>query len=544
MQLDSTQLREYSFFLCCNTGKPINFGLHLLKNTKIYLVTFFSAKPPSREGSRDRGLAVPPKAVPQKDSVDKHKRNSNVSLPTNHRDKNCGSDMKDKNVKMDSMTGSLPSVASSASVAGMPTQKPVSGIPAHMTKSMSASVLPVHHEASPVKTLNVPKPRSPTPPEDPTLPTRYLDITQFKAPEDLEGEVEHQKPPVSNPNPDMNQLTLMLQQGMSIPEVAKAMNIKLDEQTHELLSTLKQQLDLATALAKQSTIGQGSTVPGQGEVGKTYDYSDVNFANAGENNTVNDVNQKPGENTGVQVALNQMLTKQQGQVVPDYRAQDPAYPQARDPSGSVYYTDSRDPYSQRPLDTSVGDVPNTSFSDKGIQGENYSSYGADSLNRTDIPDSVTYGEFNRDPNISSGLNSEIHSSGFSRYNSGDSRSGSVQKQYSYGSDYSDSEGAQKISSHRNSSSSSYSGGASGGLIGSPPFRNTGDSHIGTGSGPGFGRQASDEGKFNRGHGSYGNKPQGYKGGQSFGRGGPQPLMAYDSGRGRGRHGRGGYREKW
>lgn len=506
-------------------------------------------KPPSREGSRARELAGPQKGIPPKEIIDKQKRNSSVSA--NHRDKISGPESKDKNVKIESMSASLPSVASTSSLAGMLPQKPSSGIPAHLSKSMSTSALLGQHEASPVKPLIVPKPRSPTPPEDPTLPTRYLDITQFKAPEDLEGEEEHHKAaaPVSNPNPDMNQLTQMLQQGLSIPEVAKAMNIKLDEQTHELLTTLKQQLDLATALAKQSAVNQGSAVPNQEGVGKTYDYSNASFSVAGENNSnINSVNQPPaGDNTGVQIALNRMLTKQQGQVVTDYRSQDPTFTQTRDPSGGLYYSDTRDPYSHydnRPLDTSV-ELSDTSFTDKGIAGENFSAYGTDSQNRTDVPDSISYGEYSHDSNISSGLSSDIHPAGLNRYNSGESRPGSVQKQYSYGSDYSDSEGAQKIGSHRNSSSSSYAGpAASGGFIGSPPFRNAGDSQIGAGPGPGFGLQSSDEGKLKRGPGSYGSKPQGYKG-QQFSRGGPRPLMSFDSGRGRGHNnGRGGYREKW
>ncbi|XP_053374468.1 cyclin-dependent kinase 13-like [Mercenaria mercenaria] len=503
-------------------------------------------KPPSREGSRDRGSSVPQKTLPLKEVIDKNKRNSSAS--SNHRDKNSAPELKDKSMKLDNGSGSLPSHGSSASIAGMASQKP--SIPAHIAKSMSTGALSGQHDTPPMKTLNVPKPRSPTPPEDPTLPTRYLDITQFKAPEDMEGDDDHQNPPVSNPNPDMNQLTQMLQQGMSIAEVAKSMNIKLDEQTHELLTTLKQQLDLATALAKQSAVNQGSAPPDQGEVGKTYDYSNAKYAKTENSSSLNNLNPNTSDNSGVQIALNQMLTKPQGPVV-DYRAQDPTYSQARDPSGG-YYSDSRDPYSQfdnRPLDTSGGDLSDTSLAEKGIGSEGYSSYGTDSQTRGDIPASVTYGEYNRDSNISSGLNSDIHSTGYNRYSSTETRSGSVQKQYSYGSDYGENEvqGAQ-ITSHRNSNSSNYSGGASGpaSLIGSPPFRNVGDSKVGTGplSNPGFGRQLSDEGKFNRGHGPYGNKPQGYKGGQQFARGGPRPLMSFDSGRGRGSHSRGGYREKW
>jgi hypothetical protein len=507
----------------------------------IYLLfSCIAVKPGSREGSRDRGPSVPQKPVPSKDVTDKNKRNN---LPSGHKDKVSGPELRDRNNKIDNGSVPLPSGGSLSSIAS---QKPSAA--GHISKSMSTSALPGHLE--PIKPLNVPKPRSPTPPEDPTLPTRYLDITQFKAPEDLEGDDEHHAGPVANPNPDMNHLTHMLQQGMSIAEVAKSMNIKLDEQTNELLTTLKQQLDLATALAKQSAVNQGpGSVPSeQGEVGKTYDYSNVNYA-ANENSSgTNNMNPASSDNSGVQMVLNQMLTKQQGSVI-DYRTQDPAYSQARD-SGDGYYNNSRDPYSQvdnRPLDTSGGDLSDTSLTDKSLGAEGYSLYRGDSQTRSDIQAPVTYGEYNRDSNISSGVNSDIHSTGYNRYSNSDSRSGSVQKQYSYGSDYSENEGAQ-ITSHRNSSSSSYTaGGAATGpasLLGSPPFRNTGESQSGSSSlsNPGFGRQLSDEGKFTRGHGPYGNTPQSYKGGQQFNRSAPRPLMSFDTGRGRG--GRGGYREKW
>ena len=500
-------------------------------NKKLIIISV-TVKPGSREGSRDRGSSVQQKPIPSnKEIIDKNKRNTLIS---SHKDKTSGQDVKDRNNKIDNGGSSVPS---GSSLSGMSGQKP--GLPGHISKSMSSSALTVQHE--PIKPLNVPKPRSPTPPEDPTLPTRYLDITQFKAPEDMEGDDDHQAGPVSNPNPDMNQLTQMLQQGMSIAEVAKSMNIKLDEQTNELLTTLKQQLDLATALAKQSAINQGPA--DQGEVGKTYDYSNTNYSVNDNSSGTNNGNPASSDNSGVQIALNQMLTKQQGSVV-DYHTQDPTYSQARD-SGDGYYNNSRDPYSQfdsRPLDTSGGDLSDTSLTDKSLGGEGYSSYRADSQTRTDIQ--APYGEYSRDSNISSGVNSDMHSAGYNRYSNTDSRSASVQKQYSYGSEFGENEGAQ-ITSHRNSSSSGGGGGSGpASLLGSPPFRNSGESQSGSGSlaNPGFGRQLSDEGKFNRGHGPYGNTPQSYKGGQQFNRSAPRPLMSFDTGRGRA--GRGGYREKW
>lgn len=340
---------------------------------------------------------------------------------------------------------------------------------------------------------------------------------------------------MTNPNPDMmNQLTLMLQQGMSTAEVAKTLNIKLDEQTHELLTTLKQQLDLAAALAKQSALSQGATVPdSSARVGKTYDYSNSTYTTATDNSAgVGDVSRQAGDNTGVQLALNQMLSKQG-----DLRSQDPSYNQAGDSAG---FFNSRDPYSQyeRPVDASINEASNSSFTENSLPVDDYPQFGADSQPRAGIPD--TYGDNNRDTSISSGLNSDMNSTGYNRYNNSDGRSSSVQKQYSYGSDYSDGEGAQKISSHRNSSSSSYSGGhpSSAGMLGSPPFRNAGDSA--SGANASFGHQLSDDG---RGPASYGSKSQTFKG-QQFVRApsGARPLMTFDSSRGR--SSRGGYREKW
>lgn len=426
----------------------------------------------------------------QKDG-DKNKRLSSAS--SNHRDKYSNNDhSKDKNSKLEPSMGS--SAANSAS------QKP-----SQITKSVSSSSLPA--QQAPPPPLVVPKPHSPTPPEDPTLPTKYLDITQFKAPEDEEEEHRGEEA-ASNPNPDMNELTAMLQQGMSVEEVAESLNITLDEQTHSLLTTLKKQLDLATAIAKQS-MNQGFAVPDQSGVGKTYDYSNASYSD-------DSANKPSGDSSGVQIALNQMLSQQQGQNFVDYNTQDPSYSQARGPADSVYSSETG------------ADLTNTD------KGEGYSSFRPDSVGRVDMKDSSSFG----DHSISGGVNSD-----FKQYGSDDLRAGSVQKQYSYG----DTDGAQGPGLHRNSSTSSFPGNAAGppGMLSSPPYRNAGDG--GVAANVVYRRTSSEDGKFTRGHGLYGNKPQGYNTAPQFGRGGqggPRPLMSYDvAGRGRGNH-RGGFREKW
>lgn len=370
---------------------------------------------------------------------------------------------------------------------------------------MGTSSLPP--DPPPVKPLNVPKPREPTPPDDPTLPTKYLDITQFKAPEDMEGEEEMSAQAGSaNPNPDMNQLTLMLQQGMSIDEVAKSMNIKLDEQTFELLTTLKQQLDLASALAKQSAISQPGTVLGeQGDVGKTYDYSQ----HGGVASDINSVSAPP--------------PPPQGHIAGSEYPQEPAYPQPRDQPDSAFYGDSRDPYTSydnRNMDlcgdSNLQRTSDGSFRDKSAKGGmDYSGYGSDSASA-----------YPTDP----------VRSGYNRYGEAEPRPG-AQKQYSYGSD-----NGETVHSHRNSSTSSFSGGSSGppSILSPPPFRKS-DSVSSFG-------QHQDEGKYSHGRGGMGRKSPSFAG--HFGRSGPQSgprplLMDHDRGRGRGGFGRGHYSKgKW
>lgn len=372
----------------------------------------------------------------------------------------------------------------------------------------------------PDQPLVKPKHRDPTPPDDPTLPTKYLDITQFKAPEDLEGE-EQSQAGIANANPDMNQLTIMLQQGMSIDEVAKSMNIKLDEQTFELLTTLKQQLDLASALAKQSAIGQSATVLGEtGDVGKTYDYSQSQVAGTsaipGSGTFPNDMALAAGVPTAsAGTEFNQ-----------DLRSQDKSsYPQQRDPGDSAFYGETRDPYTNydnRSMDLcndSNAERPSdASFREKSaLGGADYSGY---------VSEGSGYGDYSRD-----GVDSARQ--GYNRYSESASRP-PAQKQYSYGSD----NGETLQHSHRNSSSSSFSGGSGPPSLLSPQFRKSD-------SVPSYSQQHSDEGKYSRGgRTGMGRKSPSFAG--HFSRGGGQsasrPLMMMDHDRGRnsGGYGRGHY----
>ena len=351
----------------------------------------------------------------------------------------------------------------------------------------------------------------------------------------MEGEEDHAAsqvaPPAPTANPDMNQLTIMLQQGMSIDEVAKSMNIKLDEQTYELLTTLKQQLDLAAALAKQSALSQAVVAPvglpgevtmaGAGnDVGKTYDYS-VQFAAGnsavgGNNGTVymNDISQKPGS-VGV------------GDYSQDFSAQNPAYPAGGNlgDGGGDPYTN----YESRNMDISNDsvDMAVDSSSRERLHsgGAEFGGYGADGVGG--------YGEYGRE-----GLDKGV--GGYTRYSGSEGRPG-AQKQYSYGSD---SESAQRISSHRNSNSSNYSNTSGPGIPilmdASPPFRKTEPaavySHQGDVAGATYnsGRSGGSVGKYR----PVSSRPE------------PRPLLSFEAPRPRGAGSSGSFRgnqynrDKW
>lgn len=159
-------------------------------------------------------------------------------------------------------------VSQSSSVTNV---KSSSSLPSLIPKQVSEpTILPSSSLSAPHSTQTT---RAPSP-EDPTLPIRYMDITQFKAPEDLEEEEklgDHGQPsdpipvettsvgpvdpiPLPSLDPDMHQLTVLLQQGGSVEDVAKTLNIRLDEHTSDLLNTLKQQLDLAATLQNKPVL--------------------------------------------------------------------------------------------------------------------------------------------------------------------------------------------------------------------------------------------------------------------------------------------------
>ncbi|XP_062574759.1 cyclin-dependent kinase 13-like [Saccostrea cucullata] len=76
---------------------------------------------------------------------------------------------------------------------------------------------------------------------------------QVEAPP-ADSEVKEAVPPVSN---QLSQMISLLQKGMSVPDVAKSVNVTLDDQTQQLMSNLHAQLMLAAQLSTD----QGAAVP-------------------------------------------------------------------------------------------------------------------------------------------------------------------------------------------------------------------------------------------------------------------------------------------
>ena len=292
---------------------------------------------------------------------------------------------------------------------------------------------PMQHTSA---TLSVPhstqQAREPSP-EDPTLPLKFMDITQFKAPEDMDdedklGDHRHSPgPPTLEPmptgpvtggsgsidplppptlDPDMHQLTSLLQQGGSVEDVARSLNITLDEKTSELLNTLKQQLDLAATLqnkpvlpvirsskidAQQSSLGASKQDSGysqtsqygydSGRYGSTYQemsYSSLGYGQAGHVSGGEQENETG--NSGVKAALANLLAQQGHRVSmggtefsqqDPYSQPNPVYSQAHrhdepfysksdqpDFGGTVYHEELTvdPPYSRHP-----GELPSESI---------------------------------------------------------------------------------------------------------------------------------------------------------------------------------------
>jgi hypothetical protein len=132
--------------------------------------------------------------------------------------------------------------------------------------------------------------------------------------------------PVSN---QLSQMIELLQKGMSVPEVAKSVNVTLDEQTQQLMSNLNAQLMLAAQLSKDQRI---SEPPSRVETvnqapyaadGYRQDYGNHSTSNmfggskgegSGEGHSSMysmDSNKSSGvENAGVKAALAQLLAQQ------------------------------------------------------------------------------------------------------------------------------------------------------------------------------------------------------------------------------------------
>lgn len=492
-------------------------------------------QPPMREGSRDKTTGPIPQGIVQKSTPvsDKMKtRSSNYISGANQKDnlKTGTGFHKEKNARIDEIvvkSGPIGTNSTSSGSQGQD-QKPLTNV-VGPPKQTSSAPLSVYQEV-PIKTEIVVEQQCELIPEDPTS-HRYTDITQFKAPEDLEGDDLHHQNSTANLNPNsdmMVHLTQMLQQGMCIAEVASRMNIPLDEQTKELLTTLKHQLDLAAALSKQSAIHQSSIVPDQPVVGKTCEYSDTGYGENSYRSNHRDVNKssvKCLDNSNVMGADIQS----HGISTIDYNSKDLVF--SRDQGDGSFYVNSRDSstvqYDKTQVD-SLGErhLALDNVMDKTIAGTRDIGYSSD------------IHELGRDLSVDAGSHDPSY---VSRY--GDDRTIGVQKQYSYGPEsYGDGESAKRH--HRNSALLGFSGSNSGAqsLLVSPPFRKSVDvTGPNSSSKPGFGRQMSEEGAFNRGLNCVGGQ-YGRTGSQP----GPRPLMAFETGRARG-HGdfnRGQYREKW
>ena len=316
-------------------------------------------------------------------------------------------------------SSTVASVKSSSELPSLPKQE-VSEPPMHQTSTLS-----VPHSTQ--------QAREPSP-EDSTLPLKFMDITQFKAPEDLDDEDklgDHRRspgPPTLEPmttgpipgrpmstgssdplpppnlDPDMHQLTSLLAQGGSVEDVARSLNITLDDKTSELLNTLKQQLDLAATLqnkpvlpifrsnksdTQQGFLGAAKQDSGyiqtsqygfdSGRYGGNYQEMPYSSQGYGQSGHVGDQETETG-NTGVKAALANLLAQQghrvsmggaefsqqdpYSQTNPVYskahRHDEPYYSKSDQPDfgGTVYHEDQTvdTPYSRRP-----GELPSESI---------------------------------------------------------------------------------------------------------------------------------------------------------------------------------------
>ena len=376
--------------------------------------------------------------------------------------------------------------------------KSSSSLPSLMPKQVSEPP-PVLHTSSlsaPHSTHSTCEPS----PEDPTLPIKFMDITQFKAPEDLEeedklGDHRHAPAPptlepvptgpadpvpLSNIDPDMHQLTMLLQQGGSVEDVAKSLNIRLDEHTSGLLSTLKQQLDLAATLQNKpvlpmvhssgnesshtvSAVSQNPSFNQTSEYeynpsGYSDKYSSSSYSNQGyiqEGHASHTEEDNDNDNTGVKAALASLLAQQGHRVSmggteysqeDPYSQREPVYAQAHGHE-DTYYSKSDQPEYRAdiyhedhnvdlPLSQQHSEFPsesmttNTAPSIGGSLGASKQfGYGSDNT----IADTSTVDSMSKYSYGSESGSARGQGSAYQKYGP-ESRSDSMSKQFKYGSD--------------------------------------------------------------------------------------------------------------
>ena len=396
-------------------------------------------------------------------------------------------------------------------------------------------------------------------PEDQTLPLKFMDITQFKAPEDLEEEEkmgEHHRhavaphvepvPPTSSvsqtavPNlfdPDMQQLTVLLQQGGSIQDVANSLNINLDEQTTELLKTLKQQLDLAATLQTVPVLPNSSTSvvssqsvttsvheAGYSQASTGYDYSSSSYTDTysssayskgyGQTEHFTDTAKENSQNnSGANLQQGQIVGRSEFSQAEQYSQSGPTYSQAHGQDDTYYSNSSQLDYGNSSYreEHSVGAEPGqfpseTSISSAGSSGglprggSKSFSYGNGSSAADTSTDSMSKFRYGSDSSYTRGHGGRYQSYG------AEPRPDNLQ-QFTYGSD-------------------SYSSGIdSDGGIGSGSMNRRRSSNSGTeyASGEGMGRNM-DSGPGFTGQGGYGKRGP-YGRSESDGAGqGPVSLM--------------------
>lgn len=221
-----------------------------------------------------------------------------------------------------------------------------------------------------------------------------LDVATQEQPAEAPPTEDRKETVVAPVNNQLSQMIALLQKGMSVPDVAKSVNVTLDEQTQQLMSNLNAQLMLAAQLSKDQRISEPSShleTVNQGPYssdGYRQDYGNHSTSNmfggskgdgSGEGNSnlysLDSNNSSGVENAGVKAALAQLLA-QQGMRVSlggtEISASEAAHMSQTDtyskPDGG-YYSSDRPDYS-RPSSYTGGGV----YPEEGSRGS-YSSGG-------------------------------------------------------------------------------------------------------------------------------------------------------------------------